>query len=214
MLIGIPVYGGVNLLDVTGPYEMLSWAGLDVQLFAQTPGLITCRGGLSIQVAGTFVHAPTLDVIWVPGGEPDAMARQMGDPDRIYLDFLIRQSAHARYVASVCEGAMLLAAAGLLDGYEATTHWAFVPCFAERFPKVKVVGGHPRYCLDRNRLTGGGISSGLDEALELIQLLKGTATAQYVQQSTEYYPRPPVTSDIPEATTCPMPPVTIPPPRK
>jgi transcriptional regulator GlxA family with amidase domain len=213
VLIGIPVYGDVNVLDVTGPYEMLSWAGLDVQLFAPTPGLVTCRGGLSIQATGAFEQAPAFDVLWVPGGDPDALARLMGDPERVYLDFLIRQSVHARYVASVCEGAMLLAAAGLLDGYEATTHWAFIPCLTERFPKVKVVSGHPRYCLDRNRLTGGGISSGLDEALELIQLLKGTGTAQYVQQSTQYYPRPPVTSEIPAATSCPLPPVTIPPPR-
>ena len=104
----------------------------------------------------------------------------MGDPGRSYLDFLIRQSQKARYVASVCEGALLLAAAGLLGGYAVTTHWAFVPCLTERFPDVKVVDGHPRFCLDRNRLTGGGISSGLDEALALIQLLKGTAVAQSV----------------------------------
>ena len=214
MLIGFPVYDNVNLLDVTGPAEMLGWAGLDVQLFAETPGLVTLRGGLSLQVTGAFAHAPAFDVLWVPGGEPDALVRLMGDPKRVYLDFLIRQSAHARYVASVCEGALLLAAAGLLDGYEATTHWAFIPCLTERFPKVKVVGGHPRYCLDRNRLTGGGVSSGLDEALALIQLLKGTGTAQYVQQSTQYYPHPPVTSEIPPATSCPLPPVTIPPPRK
>jgi cyclohexyl-isocyanide hydratase len=109
---------------------------------------------------------------------------------------------------------MLLAAAGLLDGYEATTHWAFIPCLTERFRKVKVVDGHPRYCLDRNRLTGGGVSSGLDEALELVQLLMGTGKAQYVQQSIQYYPRPPVTSEIPPAKSCPMPPVVIPPPRK
>jgi cyclohexyl-isocyanide hydratase len=214
MLIGIPIYSGVNVLDVTGPYEMLSWAGLDVQLFARKPGLVACRGGLSIQATGAFEHAPPFDVLWVPGGDPDALAREMGDPKRTYLDFLIRQSAHAPYVASVCEGAMLLAAAGLLDGYEVTTHWAFIPCLAERFPKVKVVDGHPRYCLDRNRLTGGGISSGLDEALELVQLLMGTGKAQYVQQSTQYYPRPPVTSEIPPATSCPLPPVVIPPPRK
>ena len=84
MLIGIPVYGDVNLLDVTGPYEMLSWAGLDVQLFAETPGLVACRGGLSIQVTKAFEHAPAFDVIWVPGGDPDALARLMGDPKRIY----------------------------------------------------------------------------------------------------------------------------------
>jgi transcriptional regulator GlxA family with amidase domain len=213
MLIGMPVYEGVDLLDVTGPYEMFGWADLEVRLFAEAPGLVASRSGLSIQVTAGFENAPAFDVLWVPGGDPNALARLMGDPKRVYLDFLLKQSAHARYVSSVCEGALLLAAAGLLDGYEATTHWAFIPCFAERFPKVKVVAGHPRYCLDRNRLTGGGISSGLDEALALIELLKGTSTAQSVQQSTQYYPRPPVTSEIPEATSCPVPSVTIPPPR-
>jgi len=213
MLIGMPVYDGVNMLDVTGPYEFLSWAGFDVVLYAESPGLITCRGGLTIQVSAAFAGAPRFDVLLVPGGDPPALARLMGDPTRRFLDFLIKQAADARYVASVCEGAMLLAAAALLDGYEVTTHWAFIPCLTERFPKVKVVDGHPRYCLDRNRLTGGGMSSGLDEALFLIELLKGTATAQYVQQTVQYYPRPPVTSDIPAATSCPLPPVTIPPRR-
>ncbi|HKF64368.1 MAG TPA: DJ-1/PfpI family protein [Dongiaceae bacterium] len=143
MLIGFPVYDGVNLLDLTGPCEMFSWTDIEVRLFAGTPGLVICRGGLPIQVTAGFADAPDCEVIWVPGGEPDALARLMGDPARIYLDFLVRQSATARYVASVCEGALLLAAAGLLDGYEATTHWAFTPCFTERFPKVKVVAGIP-----------------------------------------------------------------------
>ena len=107
----------------------------------------------------------------------------------IYLDFLKKMSGNAKFVASVCEGAMLLAAAGLLDGYTVTTHWAFYPCMA-RFPKVTLASGYPRYCLDRTRLTGGGISSGLDEALTLIQLLSGTEAAQQVQRSTQYYPRP------------------------
>jgi transcriptional regulator GlxA family with amidase domain len=123
--------------------------------------------------------------------------------DQIYLDFLREQSRKAKFVCSVCEGAMLLAAAGLLDGYTVTTHWAFYPCL-KRFRKVKLAKGYPRYCLDRNRLTGGGISSGLDEALMLIQLLKGSQAAQDVQQSTQYYPRPPVTSEIIPDGKCPL----------
>src|SRR5215469_8769091 len=115
MLIGMPVYDGVNMLDVTCPYELLSWAGLDVRLFTQTPGLIACRGGLPIQVMAAFEGAPPFDVLLVPGGDPPALAGLMGDPSRVFLDFLVKQSADARYVASVCEGAMLLAAAGLLD---------------------------------------------------------------------------------------------------
>lgn len=211
MLIGIPVYQGVDLLDFAGPYEMFTWAGFDVELFAQEPGLVACRGGgPAVDAAKTFENASQFDVLWTPGGDPEALARLIGDPRRVYLDFLVRQSIHARYVASVCEGALLLAAAGLLDGYEVTTHWAFIPCLVERFPKVKVVPGHPRYCLDRNRITGGGISSGLDEALALIQILAGTAAAQDVQQTTQYYPLPPVTSDMPVATSCPVPPSPVP----
>src|SRR6202034_4053109 len=109
------------------------------------------------QVETSFKDAGDYDALWVPGGDPDALVKLMRDPLRTYLDFLIRKSVNAKYVASVCEGALLLAAAGLLDGYTATTHWMFIPCFA-RFPAVKVAGGYTRYCLDRNRLTGGGIS--------------------------------------------------------
>ena len=202
MIIGMPVYEGVDLLDVTGPYEMFNWAGFDVRLSAERHGLVTTRGGFVIDVKTSFAKAPACDVLWVPGGDPPFLKCLMGN--RTYLDFLIEQSKGARYVASVCEGALLLAAAGLLDGYVITTHWAFEPCFKQRFPKVTLADDHPRYCLDRNRLTGGGISSGLDEALALIELLAGTAKAQEVQQTTQYYPRPPVTSTIPVAEGCPL----------
>ena len=214
VLIGMPVYDGVDLLDVTGPYEMFRWADLEVLPVARETGLVKTLSGLRIQVDVDFAHAPAFDVLWTPGGGPDALAALMGEPDRNYLDFLIRQSRSARYTASVCEGALLLAAAGLLDGYQATTHWAFIPCLTQRFPLVQVVAGNPRYCLDRDRLTGGGISSGLDEALAVIELLKGTGVAQSVQQTTQYYPQPPVSSQILTATTCPVPAVVIPPPNE
>jgi cyclohexyl-isocyanide hydratase len=127
----------------------------------------------------------------------------MNGPTRTHLDFLITRSRNARFVASVCEGALLLAAAGLLDGYEATTHWQFIPCL-EEFPEVKVVEGHPRFVVDRNRITGGGISSGLDEALKLVELLISYQVAQGVQQVTQYYPCPPVASTMPKAEECPF----------
>jgi transcriptional regulator GlxA family with amidase domain len=101
------------------------------------------------------------------------------------------------------QGALLLAAAGLLDGYEATTHWAFIPCLKE-FPQVKVVEGYPRFVVDRNRITGGGISSGLDEALKLVELLSSYQVAQSVQQATQYYPCPPVASTLPKVDKCPF----------
>jgi len=210
-MIVIPVYDGVDVLDVTGPFEMFQWAGIEVRLVAQEPGPITCNGGLTLLIDTAFAEAPVGEVLWTPGGAPKALAGLMSGPDHTFLDFLVEQSRDEfmpsgakRYVASVCEGALLLAAAGLLDGYAVTTHWAFIPCLLRRFPKVTVVDGHPRFHLDRNRLTGGGISSGLDEALELVRLLQGEAAAQAVQQTTQYYADPPVASEIPAAITCPL----------
>jgi transcriptional regulator GlxA family with amidase domain len=125
-----------------------------------------------------------LDVIWVPGGDPAALKRLMTDERRRYLNFPTAQSREAKITASVCEGALLLAQAGLLDGYRATTHWAFIPCL-KRFPEICVEPGTPRFVIDRDRLTGGGISSGLDEALALIEMLAGTEVARSVQQTTQ-----------------------------
>jgi transcriptional regulator GlxA family with amidase domain len=201
-MIVIPVYDGVDVLDVTGPFEMFLWAEVDVLLVAEKSGPVKCNGGLTLQIDTAFSEAPAAEVLWTPGGDPKAVAQLMRDS--IYLDFLVAQSKTARYVTSVCEGALLLAAAGLLDGYEVTTHWRFVPCLQERFPRVMVVDGNPRFHLDRNRLTGGGISAGLDESLELIRMLKGEATAQKVQQVTQYYPDPPVKSEIPRTIGCPL----------
>jgi len=208
MKIGIPVYDKVDLLDVTGPHEIFNWmnqAGhsVEVLVIAATAGDVTTRDGFTFKAPYCFHDAPALDVLWVPGGDIAALKSIMSGPDRTYLDFLIRQSRHARYVCSVCEGAMLLAAAGLLDGYEATTHWAFVPCL-KTYPRIKVVEGHPRFVVDRNRVTGGGISSGLDEALKLVELLTSYQVAQAVQRNTQYYPCPPVASTLPPATVCPF----------
>jgi cyclohexyl-isocyanide hydratase len=203
MIIGIPVYQQVDLLDVAGPHEMFKWMSkpaADVRLIAESPCEITTRDGLTLKAPYGFEDIDTVDVLWVPGGDPEALKRLMSGP-RDYLDFLVRMSTHARYVASVCEGALLLAKAGLLDGYEATTHWYFIPCL-KQFANVKVVEGHPRFVVDRNRITGGGISSGLDEALKLIELLGGYEQAQEVQRTTQYYPSPPVASTLPAVDSC------------
>lgn len=207
MKIGIPIYDQVDMLDVTGPFEMFDWAEFDVELIAETSGLKRFRSrGFAFDVSKTFADAPRYDAVWVPGGDPKMLAYIMGEPESAYLRFLVDQARTARFTCSVCEGAMLLAAAGLLDGYRATTHWAFLNCFPQRFPKVIVAAGYPRFVLDRDRLTGGGISSGLDEALELVRLLGGNQLAQDVQQSTQYYPVAPVNSDIPDPPSqCPIP---------
>jgi cyclohexyl-isocyanide hydratase len=206
MKIIMPVYENVEMLDVCGPYDMFRWApGIEVDLVAEVPGLVAFNNGFSFEVPQGLGAATPCDALWVPGGDPDSLSRIIHDPEQTYLDFLIRQAAASRYVCSVCEGALLLAATGLLDGYEVTTHWAFIPYLIENYPNVAIADGHPRFRLDRDRLTGGGISSGLDEALKLIELLTDTATAESVQQTTQYYPDPPVNSEIPNTITSPMP---------
>ncbi|MDQ0466208.1 cyclohexyl-isocyanide hydratase [Caulobacter ginsengisoli] len=204
MIIGIPVYEGVDVLDVTGPFEMFHWAGYDIEIVAQKRGPVVCNGGLVIH-AEAFGKAGAWDVLWTPGGNPQALNRMIGKAGTAYRRFLNQKATDARYVCSVCEGALILAAAGLLDGFTVTTHWAFIPCLLQSYPKITVADGHPRFVLDGNRLTGGGISSGLDEALELIKLLSGEAAAVQVQQTTQYYPDPPVSSQIPNTISCPLP---------
>lgn len=210
MNIGIPIYDKVDLLDVAAPYElfnlmkqMAQTVPTEVYLIAAKSEPIKTRDGLVMKPQKTFATAPELDVLWVPGGDPSALKRLMNDPARTYLNFLIQRSKKARFVASVCEGAMLLAAAGLLDGYDATTHWAFIPCL-KKFRAINVVEGYPRFVVDRDRITGGGISSGLDEALKLVELLSSYEVAQQVQQFAQYYPCPPVSSVIPPPGKCPL----------
>jgi len=210
MIIGIPIYEKVDLLDVAAPYEMFNLmkqldptVEADVCLLAEKSGSVKTRDGLAMKPQKVFADVPALDVLWVPGGDPSALKKLMNDRKRKYLNYLVNSSKNARFIVSVCEGAMLLAKAGLLDGYNATTHWAFIPCL-KQFPAINVVEGYPRFVVDRNRVTGGGISSGLDEALKLVELLSSTATAQKVQLFTQYYPCPPVSSKIPDPGKCPL----------
>ncbi|BCG81999.1 DJ-1/PfpI family protein [Mesorhizobium sp. 113-3-3] len=152
--------------------------------------------------SAAMLAGAALDILWVPGGDPDALARIMSDPASPYLAYLRKVEKHAKWVCSVCEGALLLARAGLLDGHRATTHWAFVDCL-RRFQAIKVARGHPRFVESGNRLTGGGISSGLDEALHLIARLFDDKTAADVQTTTQYFPVPPVACKVPSRTpTC------------
>jgi transcriptional regulator GlxA family with amidase domain len=210
--IAIPIYPGVDLLDVTAPWEIFNWMKaswqartVSTELVAMTRSAVTTRDGFRLTPDTTFNEVRRkgrqFHLLWVPGGSVPELRRMMESPR--YREFLQDQSAGAEWVTSVCEGAMLLASAGLLDGYEATTHWAFLPCF-KAYPEIRVAPGYPRFVVDRNRVTGGGISSGLDEALKLVELIAGKKFAQQVQVTTQYFPQPPVKGTIPGSDTCPL----------
>ena len=225
--VGIPVYDLVNLMDIAAPCEMFFWMNLtwqsqtskqksaQVSLVAATTESVATIEGVPIIPKLSFADCPQLDLLWVPGGYPTALKDRMNDP--VFLNFLRQQSKGAKFVTSVCEGALLLASAGLLDGYKATTHWAFISCL-RKFKKIKVARGYPRYVVNKNKdtgkfiVTGGGIASGLDESLELVRLIsdqvlgpdKGIAVAKQVQLNTQYLPKPPFKVKIPGSKKCPL----------
>jgi cyclohexyl-isocyanide hydratase len=207
MKLGIPVYDGVNLLDVAGPYEMFNWVdpakGLESVIVSEGGSSVKTMNGIRFEAQASFAATPALDVLWVPGGDPKVLGEIMSDAGSAYLVYLRQVAAGAKWVCSVCEGALLLARAGLLDGHKATTHWAFLECL-KSFPEITVDTLHERFIESGNRLTGGGISSGLDEALKLIELMFDRETAKAVQLTTQYFPKPPVTGEIPASPACPV----------
>ena len=162
---------------------------MERHLIAPQLGLVTSFEGVQLQADTTFADCPQLDLLFVPGSSNPVSVLEAGHPgSNPYLDFLIQQAPNARLVCSVCTGALLLAGAGLLDGRTVTTHWAFKEVLA-LFP-VNVVPDFRRYVQSGNRVTGGGISSGLDLALYLVSLLYGTDVARRCQLSMQYNPQP------------------------
>jgi len=209
MKLGIPVYNDVNLMDVTGPIEMFTWVpkhkGLEYYIISEDGSPVMSVNGVRFDAHGSFADFPELDILWVPGGNPSKLREIMSDPASAYTAYIKQTAQNALWVCSVCEGALLAAHAGILNGHKVTTHWAFVNCLSkDRFPEIDVVPGNPRFVVSGNRLTGGGISSGIDEALKLIELLFDEQTAIGVQLTTQYFPDPPVMGTLGEAPSCPI----------
>lgn len=192
--IGLLLFPDVTQLDLTGPWEV----------FARTPGVechliwkdlqpVRSDRGLSILPTTTFADCPPLDVICVPGG-PGQIALMSDD---VTLNFLRQQADQAKWVTSVCTGSLVLGAAGLLKGYRATSHWSSID-------QLALLGAEPvsqRVVRDRNRISGAGVTSGIDFALTLVAEIAGDAVAKSVQLQMEYDPEPPFTSGSPHTAS-------------
>ena len=146
--------------------------------------------GFSIVPTTTFADCPQLDVICVPGG--GGQVALMTDPET--LDFLRQQAATARYVTSVCTGSLVLGAAGLLKGYRSACHWAWRDMLSD-FGAIPVA---ERVVRDRNRISGGGVTAGIDFGLTVAAELAGEEVAKSIQLVLEYDPQPPFDSGSPE----------------
>jgi cyclohexyl-isocyanide hydratase len=177
-------------LDLAGPYEVLvRLPGTTVYLVADTLAPVRSERGLTITPDATFDDVPPLDIFCVPGGPGvDPMME-----DARLLGFLQARAQRARYVTSVCTGALLLGAAGLLRGYRATTHWTSL----DLLPLFGATPVEERVVIDRNRLTGGGVTAGIDLALAIAAELFGRAVAEEIQLTIEYDPAPPFRSGSP-----------------
>lgn len=182
--IGFLVFPNVQQLDLTGPYDVLaSMPDTQARLIWKTLDPVRSSTGLMLTPDTTFEDCPPLDVICVPGGSGVSQLI----PDDETLAFLRRQAGSARYVTSVCTGALVLGAAGLLRGRRATTHWAF----HELLEPLGALPVKARVVRDGNVLTGGGITAGIDFALTLAAELIGDEAAQALQLELEYAPAPP-----------------------
>jgi cyclohexyl-isocyanide hydratase len=189
--IGMLLFPGITQLDMTGPYEVFTkFLEASVHLVAKDMQPVTADGGMQILPTTAFADCPALDLICVPGG-PGVNALLNDD---IVLDFVQAQAKGARYVTSVCTGALVLGAAGLLKGKRATTHWMSRDMLA-------AFGGTPvneRMVFDGNVITGGGVTAGIDFALAVAAEAFGPDLAKTIQLGIEYDPQPPFDAGSPD----------------
>lgn len=185
------LFPSLTQLDMTGPAQFLSrMPDASVDFVWKSLAPVPTDAGFSIVPSASFADMPAADILCVPGGV--GVADVMNDAEA--LDWVRRVGAGAQWVTSVCTGSLILGAAGLLKGYSATTHWAWhhlLPLFGAKPVKARTV-------TDRNRVTGGGVTAGIDFALTLIALIHGDRTAQALQLALEYDPAPPFNAGSPE----------------
>ncbi len=189
--IGLVIFPRVTQLDLTGPVQVFSSVpGAKVHLIWKRLEPVVTDSVLVLTPTVSFADCPQLDVICVPGG--------LGTDDMIndgeMLEFLRRQAVGAKYITSVCTGSLVLGAAGLLRGYRATTHWTAMDFLRE----FGATPAKTRVCVDRNRITGGGVTAGIDFALTLVSIMVDRRTAEAIQLRLEYNPAPPFNSGSPD----------------
>jgi cyclohexyl-isocyanide hydratase len=185
------LFPNVTQLDLTGPAQVLSRLGnAKIDLVAKSRDPVPTDSGFDLLPTATFTEVTHADILCVPGGFGTVAAME----DAETLDWVRRIGSDATWVTSVCTGSLVLAAAGLLTGYKAACHWA-------SRHQLAWFGAEPvaaRTVFDRNRVTGGGVTAGIDFALALTAAIRGEDHAKFVQLSIEYDPAPPFDSGTPE----------------
>jgi transcriptional regulator GlxA family with amidase domain len=192
--IGIVLFPEVEELDAVGPWEVLSaWTrqfpddGYSVSCVSKSGGRVDCAKGLAIEAHHSFTGAPPFDALIYPGGQ--GTRRQLND--ETVLAWVRNQRTSVPLMTSVCTGALVYAAAGLLKNRPATTHWASLDRLAELDPTIQV-RRDDRFVDDGDVITSAGVSAGIDMALHLVVRLIGAERARQVRRYIQYDPSPPV----------------------
>ena len=192
--IGLLLFPHLTQLDLTGPWEVFArMPGVNNYLIWKDRQPVMSDRGLAIVPTTTFSECPPLDLICIPGG-PGQIALM---EDEETLDFVRQKAEQAQWVTSVCTGSLVLGAAGLLQGYRATSHWGSLD-------QLSLLGATPvaeRVVRDGNRITGAGVTSGIDFALTVAEELFGRDVAENIQLQMEYDPAPPFHAGSPRSAS-------------
>lgn len=190
-IIDLVFYPGMTSLDIVGPQQVFSaLPGIQIHRIWKTLDPIKTDDGMMVLPDTTFENCPRLDVVCIGGGLGQAAVVD----DSEVLEFLRKQGSTAKFITSVCGGSEFLAKAGLLQGYRAATHWAA----RQQLASLGVEVGTERVVIDHNRITGGGVTAGIDFGLTIASILCGEETAKVIQLLLEYNPAPPFDVGSPE----------------
>ncbi len=190
------LFPNLTQLDFTGPLQVLSrLPGAQVALAAKSLAPVPTDTALTLNPTHDFKSCPPADLLCIPGGFgiDDAMR------DAATIAFVREQAAGAKYITSVCTGAFILGAAGLLNGKKATTHWAY----HDALPEVGATPVKARYVRDGNLFTGGGVTAGIDFAFAIAAEIAGEDAAKAIQLGLEYDPAPPFHAGVPDKAAAP-----------
>ena len=184
--IGLVIFPQMTAMDMVAPQLcMHMMMKTDMRIVARTTAPVMADSGFAIVPTATFADCPEdLDILFVPGGPKGT---ELAMRDDALLDFIADRGSRARYVTSVCTGSVILGAAGLLKGYRAASHWMT----RDMLPMFGATPVDERVVIDRNRMTGGGITAGLDFGLRLVAMLRSERTARLAELALEYDPQPP-----------------------
>ena len=191
--VGMLLFPDLTIQDFVGPYDVfVKEKNFEVMVVGKNTDPVQAEGGLTLIPSLSFETCPQLDIVFVPGGRGvNPMLT-----DIMFLDFLRQQANGARFITSVCTGSLLLAAAGLLNGHKATTHWRSL----DLLKRFDVDVTEDRYVIDGKFITGGGVTAGIDFGLALVAHVVNEESAKLIQLMLEYNPAPPFNSGSPKTT--------------